>query len=160
MLRNSVWRPTEFTVVCVTVFLVWSWFNAYGCMSLECVTRPCSHTLPPSRVTGKPRLTLICSTDWTTLFFQDIQNLSALEAALRFLSMVFVGLGTNMAAELLVDNVSAGVLVSVSGLVSAGTKRLPPGPFFSPPLVTSGSRTHILTTNNYPMGKYHLYCLL
>lgn len=32
MLPNSVWRSTEFTVVCVTVFLVWSWFNAYGCM--------------------------------------------------------------------------------------------------------------------------------
>lgn len=32
ILPNSVWRSTEFTVVCVTVFLVWSWFNAYGCM--------------------------------------------------------------------------------------------------------------------------------
>lgn len=32
MLPNSVWRSTEFSVVCVTVFLVWSWFNAYGCM--------------------------------------------------------------------------------------------------------------------------------
>lgn len=32
ILPNSVWRTTEFTVVCVKVFLVWSWFNAYGCM--------------------------------------------------------------------------------------------------------------------------------
>lgn len=31
MLPNSVWRRTEFTVVCVTVFLVWSWLNAFGC---------------------------------------------------------------------------------------------------------------------------------
>lgn len=36
MLPNSVWRSTEFTVVCGTVFLVWSWFNAYGCMYLDC----------------------------------------------------------------------------------------------------------------------------
>lgn len=32
ILPNSVWRRTEFNVECVTVFLVWSWFNAYGCV--------------------------------------------------------------------------------------------------------------------------------
>lgn len=36
--------------------------------------------------------------------------------------MVFVGIGTNIAAGLLVDKVSAGILVSVGGLASAGAK--------------------------------------
>ncbi|KAI8948535.1 integral membrane protein [Xylaria longipes] len=30
ILPNSIWRSREFTVICVTVFLVWSWFNAFG----------------------------------------------------------------------------------------------------------------------------------
>lgn len=30
ILPNSIWRRGEFTAVCVTVFLVWSWFNAFG----------------------------------------------------------------------------------------------------------------------------------
>lgn len=30
VLPNSIWRRREFTTVCVTVFLVWSWFNAFG----------------------------------------------------------------------------------------------------------------------------------
>lgn len=31
MLPNSVWRRVDFTVVCVVVFLVWSYFNSLGC---------------------------------------------------------------------------------------------------------------------------------
>ncbi|KAH7134153.1 MFS transporter [Dactylonectria macrodidyma] len=30
IISNSVWRKREFATVCVTVFLVWSWFNAFG----------------------------------------------------------------------------------------------------------------------------------
>lgn len=75
-----------------------------------------------SHLTSK--LTFSDFTDWTTLFFQETQGLSALEAALRFLPLVFVGIGTNIAAGLLVDKVSAGILVSVGGLVSAGTETL------------------------------------
>jgi MFS family permease len=30
ILPNSIWRRSEFTTVCVSVFLVWSWFNAFG----------------------------------------------------------------------------------------------------------------------------------
>lgn len=73
-----------------------------------------------SHLTSK--LTFSYFTDWTTLFFQETQGLSALEAALRFLPLVFVGIGTNIAAGLLVDKVSAGILVSMGGLVSAGTE--------------------------------------
>jgi len=30
IIPNSVWRKTEFTCVCIAVFLTWSMFNAYG----------------------------------------------------------------------------------------------------------------------------------
>ncbi|KAF2269679.1 integral membrane protein [Lojkania enalia] len=30
ILPNSIWRRREFTAVCVSVFLTWSWFNAFG----------------------------------------------------------------------------------------------------------------------------------
>ncbi|KAH7017006.1 integral membrane protein [Ilyonectria destructans] len=30
IISNSVWKKREFTTVCITVFLVWSWFNAFG----------------------------------------------------------------------------------------------------------------------------------
>ncbi|KAI1259161.1 MFS transporter [Xylariaceae sp. FL1019] len=30
ILPNSVWRSKEFSTICITVFLVWSWFNAFG----------------------------------------------------------------------------------------------------------------------------------
>lgn len=33
VLPNSVWGRGDFTIICLTVFLVWSWFNAYGCKS-------------------------------------------------------------------------------------------------------------------------------
>ncbi|KAF3764222.1 hypothetical protein M406DRAFT_258472 [Cryphonectria parasitica EP155] len=30
VLPNSIWRRREFTAVCLSVFLTWSWFNAFG----------------------------------------------------------------------------------------------------------------------------------
>lgn len=63
-----------------------------------------------------------------TLFFQETQKLSALQAALRFLPMVVVGVGINILAGLLVDKVPAGILVSVGGLISAGTCDHPQSP--------------------------------
>ncbi|KAK7413794.1 hypothetical protein QQX98_007361 [Neonectria punicea] len=92
IISNSIWQKREFTTVCITVFLVWSWFNAFGY--------------------------------WTTLFFQTTQGLTALEAAMRFLPMVIVGLLTNVAAGLVMDKVSAGNLVLVGGLLSAASPLL------------------------------------
>ncbi|KAI1772548.1 major facilitator superfamily domain-containing protein [Hypoxylon cercidicola] len=87
ILPNSVWRKGAFTTVCITVFLVWSWFNAFGY--------------------------------WATLFFQITQELDALQAALRFLPLVIVGILTNTVAGLIMDRVSAGSLVLIGGLLSA-----------------------------------------
>ncbi|KAK7427034.1 hypothetical protein QQZ08_006461 [Neonectria magnoliae] len=92
IISNSIWQKREFTTVCITVFLVWSWFNAFGY--------------------------------WTTLFFQITQGLDALEAALRFLPMVIVGLLTNVVAGLVMDKVSAGNLVLIGGLLSAASPLL------------------------------------
>lgn len=92
ILPNSIWLQREFTAICVTVFLVWAWFNAFGY--------------------------------WATLFFQDTQGLNSLDAALRFLPMVVVGLLTNIVAGIVVDKVPAGILVLVSGLISSA------GPLF------------------------------
>ncbi|KAI0153271.1 major facilitator superfamily domain-containing protein [Xylariaceae sp. FL1272] len=30
ILPKSIWRSKEFSTICITVFLVWSWFNAFG----------------------------------------------------------------------------------------------------------------------------------
>ncbi|KAH6895940.1 integral membrane protein [Thelonectria olida] len=30
IISNSIWQKREFSIVCITVFLVWSWFNAFG----------------------------------------------------------------------------------------------------------------------------------
>lgn len=87
ILPSSIWRRGAFTTVCITVFLVWSWFNAFGY--------------------------------WATLFFQITQELNALQAALRFLPMVIVGILTNIVAGLVMDKVSAGTLVLTGGLLSA-----------------------------------------
>jgi len=46
-----------------------------------------------------------------TLFFQEVQELSATQTSLRFLPMVFSGAVTNVATGLLVPTVSANLLV-------------------------------------------------
>lgn len=103
MIPNSLWRRAEFTAICLSVFLTWAWFNAYGY--------------------------------WTTLLFQDHQHISALSTSLRFLPLVVAGVLTNVAAGLLVDKVSANVLVLVASLLSA----------LSPALLATPS----LDTGNY-----------
>jgi MFS family permease len=87
IISNSIWRRKEFTTVCLTVFLAWAWFNAFGY--------------------------------WSTLFFQITQELDALEAALRFLPLVVVGMAANVVAGMVMDKVSAGKLVLFGGLLSA-----------------------------------------
>lgn len=49
-----------------------------------------------------------------TLFFQDVQGLSAIQTSLRFLPMVFSGAATNIVTGLLVPTVSANLLISVT----------------------------------------------
>lgn len=88
VLPNSIWRRREFTAVCLSVFLTWSWFNAFGY--------------------------------WATLYFQESLGLDALQTALRFLPLVFVGVGTNVLAAVVMDKVNAGTLSLVSGIISAG----------------------------------------
>lgn len=54
-----------------------------------------------------------------TLFFQDVQGLSAIQTSLRFLPMVFSGTVTNIVTGLLVPSVSANLLISITvGLTS------------------------------------------
>ncbi|KUI64247.1 hypothetical protein VM1G_11022 [Cytospora mali] len=55
---------------------------------------------------------------WCTLFFQEIQDLNALEAALRFLPLVVVGIVTNIVASMVMDKISAGWLALMGGLLS------------------------------------------
>lgn len=92
ILPNSIWLRREFSAVCITVFLVWCWFNAYGY--------------------------------WCTLFFQEIQQLDTLQAALRFLPLVAVGIGTNVVASMVMDKISAGWLAILGGLLSAAAPLL------------------------------------
>ncbi|KAK2020778.1 MFS general substrate transporter [Colletotrichum zoysiae] len=86
ILPNGIWRRREFITVCVSVFLTWSWFNAFSY--------------------------------WATLFYQESQQLDALQTALRFLPVVIAGLGTNVVAAYIMDRVSAGTVSLVGGVVS------------------------------------------
>ncbi|TPX21942.1 hypothetical protein DIZ76_015907 [Coccidioides immitis] len=56
---------------------------------------------------------------FTSLYFQRIQNLSALQASVRFIPMVISGALTNIATGLLVPRVKANVLCIVAAIVSA-----------------------------------------
>jgi MFS family permease len=53
-----------------------------------------------------------------TLFYQEVQQLSALQTSLRFLPMVVTGVSTNVIVGWLVKSVRADVLVGVSNLIT------------------------------------------
>lgn len=55
----------------------------------------------------------------TTLFFQDVQSISALQASIRFLPMAVVGVLTNTVAAYLVVKVNVNVLLGVSAVITA-----------------------------------------
>ncbi|KAL7755402.1 hypothetical protein ACKLNR_014500 [Fusarium oxysporum f. sp. zingiberi] len=60
----------------------------------------------------------------TSLYFQDIQHLSALQAAIRILPSTVVGLALNLATGLVVDRIPAVWLVAVTSLISSGSPLL------------------------------------
>ncbi|PYI01213.1 MFS general substrate transporter [Aspergillus sclerotiicarbonarius CBS 121057] len=55
----------------------------------------------------------------STLYFQDVQNLSSLQASIRFLPMAVVGILTNSATAYLVPRVNVNLLLGISALVTA-----------------------------------------
>ncbi|GKU09429.1 methylenomycin a resistance protein [Fusarium langsethiae] len=55
----------------------------------------------------------------TSLFFQNIQDLSALDSAIRMIPSMVVGLGLNIMAGLIVQKFKANWLVALSSLISA-----------------------------------------
>ncbi|TVY40588.1 putative MFS-type transporter [Lachnellula subtilissima] len=87
IIPNSIWKQSAFTTSCISVFLTWGAFNAFGYSA--------------------------------TLFFQEIQVLSALQTSVRLLPTVVCGILTNVATGFLVKNTSANYLVAVSSIFSA-----------------------------------------
>ncbi|KAL4955365.1 major facilitator superfamily domain-containing protein [Aspergillus filifer] len=55
----------------------------------------------------------------STLFFQDVQNISALQASIRFLPMAVVGVITNVIAAHLVAKVNVNILLGISAVITA-----------------------------------------
>ncbi|KGO78240.1 Major facilitator superfamily domain, general substrate transporter [Penicillium italicum] len=55
----------------------------------------------------------------STLFFQDVQDMSALQASIRFLPMAVVGVATNIVTAHLVSRVNVNLLLGVSALMTA-----------------------------------------
>ncbi|KAK1515041.1 uncharacterized protein CCOS01_13234 [Colletotrichum costaricense] len=86
VLPNSIWHRLEFATVCLSVFLTWSWFNAFSY--------------------------------WATLYYQESQQLDALQTAVRFLPVFVSGLGTNLVAAYIMDRVDAGMLSLIGGIMS------------------------------------------
>ncbi|KAK2134217.1 major facilitator superfamily domain-containing protein [Fusarium oxysporum II5] len=60
----------------------------------------------------------------TSLYFQDIEHLSALEAAIRMLPSTVVGLALNITTGLVVHKIRANWLVALASLLSAGSPLL------------------------------------
>ncbi len=58
---------------------------------------------------------------FTTLLFQDVQHVSAMQTSLRFLPMVIMGFVTNVLTGFLVDKLPASILVFVTSLLSAAS---------------------------------------
>lgn len=55
----------------------------------------------------------------STLLFQDVQDISALQASIRFLPMVVVGVATNIVTAHLVSKVNVNLLLGASALMTA-----------------------------------------
>ncbi|KAK9481629.1 major facilitator superfamily domain-containing protein [Lipomyces starkeyi] len=55
----------------------------------------------------------------STLFFQDVQNISGLQASIRFLPMAVVGVLTNIIAAHLVAKVNVNVLLGITAVITA-----------------------------------------
>lgn len=55
----------------------------------------------------------------STLFFQEVQNISALQASIRFLPMAVVGVLTNMIAAPLVAKVNVNMLLGITAVITA-----------------------------------------
>ncbi|KAK9244576.1 major facilitator superfamily domain-containing protein [Lipomyces tetrasporus] len=55
----------------------------------------------------------------STLFFQDVQNISALQASIRFLPMAVVGVLTNIVAAYLVAKVNVNMLLGIAAVITA-----------------------------------------
>lgn len=55
----------------------------------------------------------------SSLFFQDVQNISALQASIRFLPMAVVGVLTNTIAAHLVAKVNVNMLLGISAVITA-----------------------------------------
>lgn len=55
----------------------------------------------------------------SNLFFQEVQNMSALQASIRFLPMAVVGVLTNTIAAHLVAKVDVNVLLGISAVITA-----------------------------------------
>lgn len=55
----------------------------------------------------------------STLFFQDVQSLSALQASIRFLPMAVVGVLTNTVAAHLVTKVNVNMLLGIPAVITA-----------------------------------------
>ncbi|EXA28546.1 hypothetical protein FOVG_19855 [Fusarium oxysporum f. sp. pisi HDV247] len=60
----------------------------------------------------------------TSLYFQDIEHLSALEAAIRMLPSTVVGLALNISTGLVVHKIRANCLVALASVLSAGSPLL------------------------------------
>lgn len=86
IIPNSIWRRTEFTFICITVFLMWAAFNAFGY--------------------------------WSTLLFQNIQHVSAIDTSLRFLPLVVASILSNVVAASLVDKVPAAAILLIGCALS------------------------------------------
>lgn len=109
LISNSLWRNTGFTTICVMIFLSWAVMNGIETlMSLLCVYIPASHIEVANCYSS----------------FQEVQKLSPIQAAIRFIPNVVAGSVLNLGTGLMVHRLKANHLVLVTTILSAGSPLL------------------------------------
>ncbi|KAJ5263921.1 major facilitator superfamily domain-containing protein [Penicillium angulare] len=128
---SSIRKPENLALLCTAVAMIpafWGW--------MQWREKSGKPALIPNSLWSNTSFTTICVMvlfSWAvlngmetimSLFFQEVQQLSAIQAALRFLPSVIIGVVINLGTGLLVHRLRANYLVFITSILSAGSPLL------------------------------------
>ncbi|KAE8146900.1 major facilitator superfamily domain-containing protein [Aspergillus avenaceus] len=87
LIRNSLWKNTAFSCICVNVFMIWGAFNAFEQV--------------------------------INFFFQNVQHLTGLDTALRFIPTPITGLLSSLVTGLVLHRCRADAIINITTVISA-----------------------------------------
>jgi Na+/melibiose symporter-like transporter len=87
LIRNSLWKNTSFTSICINVFIIWGSFNGFEQI--------------------------------INFFFQNVQKLSVLDTAIRFIPTPITGLLSAVVTGMVLHHVRADSIMNITTVISA-----------------------------------------